>query len=57
MMKLVATFVLLFAAVSAQDVPTDGVALAISGYGVINIIYLFIKLLIHFRINFDLFLK
>ena len=44
MMKLVATFVLLFAAVSAQDVPTDGVALAISGYGVINIIYLFIYL-------------
>ena len=34
-MKLVATFVVLIAAVSAQEIPTDGVALAISGYGVI----------------------
>jgi len=31
-MKIVATFVLLIAAASAQDLPTDGVALAISGY-------------------------
>ena len=42
MMKLVATLALLIAAVSGQDVPTDGVALAISGYGVINRISLLI---------------
>ena len=34
-MKIVATFVLLIAAASAQDLPTDGVALAISGYQVL----------------------
>ena len=36
MMNLVTTLLLLVAAASAQDLPTDGVALAISGYGVIN---------------------
>ena len=37
-MKLAATLLLLVAAASAQDLPTDGVALAISGYGVRNTI-------------------
>ena len=39
MMKLVANLVLLVATASAQDLPTDGVALAISGYGVINMTF------------------
>ena len=47
MMKLVATLVFFVAAASAQDLPTDGVALAISGYGVINNF-----LLMHFSFNY-----